>query len=173
MNPVKYKSPEDLVVLTEKSNVRLGSLIRRLKKKKLKNLDEIVHDLHHDMFAEFDCLNCANCCKTLGPRLTEKDIERLAKHLKIKSADFIQKFILIDEDQDFVFRDNPCPFLLENNYCEVYENRPKACREYPHTDRKRFVQILDLSFKNCKTCPVVFNIFDLIERNSQVFFKNA
>jgi hypothetical protein len=92
--------------------------------------------------------------------LIDKDIERLAKHLKMKVSDFSSKYVLTDEDGDFVFKEHPCPFLLPDNYCMVYENRPKACREYPHTDRKRFYQILELSYKNCETCPVVFEIFE-------------
>jgi Fe-S-cluster containining protein len=47
----------------------------------------------------------------------------------------------------------------------IYENRPKACREYPHTNRKRFVQILNLSHKNCETCPVVYEIFEALREN--------
>lgn len=49
---------------------------------------------------------------------------------------------------------------MPDNYCMVYESRPRACREYPHTDRKRFYQILDLSHKNCETCVVVYEIFE-------------
>ena len=101
-----------------------------------------------------------NCYKTIGPRLIDKDIERLAKHLKMKVADFTNQYIITDEDGDFVFKDHPCPFLMPDNYCMVYENRPRACREYPHTDRKRFFQILPLSHKNYETCPVVYDIFE-------------
>jgi hypothetical protein len=48
----------------------------------------------------------------------------------------------------------------------VYEDRPKACREYPHTDRKRMYQILNLTHKNCEVCPVVFAITDELSKNS-------
>ena len=72
----------------------------------------------------------------------------------------MEQYIVTDEDGDFIFKEHPCPFLLSDNYCLVYENRPKACREYPHTDRKRFYQILLLSHKNCETCPVVYDIFE-------------
>jgi Fe-S-cluster containining protein len=72
---------------------------------------------------------------------------------------FVDKYLRIDEDKDFVFKTMPCPFLGHDNYCSVYSDRPKACREYPHTDRKRFAQLLDLSLKNTETCPIVFSIF--------------
>lgn len=155
---IQYKTPEELKLLTDKNRQETSAFIKKLKKKKPKKLDDVVHELHDEAFAGFDCLDCANCCKTIGPRLIDKDIERLAKHLKMKTADFVQHYILTDEDADFVFKDHPCPFLLPDNYCIVYESRPKACREYPHTNRKRFYQILDLSHKNCETCPVVIDV---------------
>jgi hypothetical protein len=47
---------------------------------------------------------------------------------------------------------------MPDNYCMVYESRPKACREYPHTDRKKFAQLLSLTEKNLDTCPAVLDI---------------
>ncbi|MBN1822123.1 MAG: YkgJ family cysteine cluster protein [Prolixibacteraceae bacterium] len=158
MTIIEYKTPEELKLLTDKTRWETNVFLKKLKKKKPKNLDDIVHKMHNEAFAEFDCLDCANCCKTIGPRLIFKDIERLAKFLKIKPSEFIDQYIKVDEDNDYVFKDHPCPFLLPDNYCLVYEQRPKACREYPHTNRKRFYQILQLTHKNCETCPVVFNI---------------
>jgi len=164
---VIYRTPAELKILTDKTRAETSAFIKKLKKKKPKNLDDIVQELHDVAFSTFNCLDCANCCKTIGPRLIDKDIERLAKHLKMKTSDFMDKYILTDEDGDFVFREHPCPFLLPDNYCMVYENRPKACREYPHTDRKRFYQILELSHKNCETCPVVFEIFEELKKGNQ------
>ena len=166
MKKTTFKTPDELKLLSDKTRAETTSLVKKLKKKKPKNLDNVVHQLHDEAFDEFDCLDCANCCKTIGPRLTNKDIERLAKHLKMKLPDFTNQYILTDEDGDYVFKDHPCPFLLPDNYCLVYENRPKACREYPHTDRKRFYQILELSHKNCETCPVVYNIFEELKNKN-------
>ena len=167
MKKITYKTPGELKLLTDKTRAETASYLKKLKTKKPKNLDDVVHELHEEAFAKFNCLDCANCCKTIGPRLIDKDIERLAKHLKMKISDFTEKYILTDEDGDFVFKEHPCPFLLPDNYCMVYENRPKACREYPHTDRKRFYQILELSHKNCETCPVVYEIFEEIKKGNQ------
>ena len=164
MKKVEYCSPEELNRLTRKSFAETAAWVKKLKARQPKNLDDIVHDLHDEAFKRFSCLDCANCCKTIGPRLTDKDIATLSKHLKMKPADFVEKYVVTDEDNDFVFREHPCPFLLPDNYCMVYESRPKACREYPHTDRKRFYQILPLSHKNCETCPVVFEIFGELKR---------
>lgn len=82
----------------------------------------------------------------------------------MRTPDFISQHLYMDEDRDYVFRQTPCPFLMADNYCCVYENRPRACREYPHTDRTRFYQILNLTLKNCEVCPVVFAITDELTR---------
>jgi Fe-S-cluster containining protein len=166
MKKITYKSPEELKLLTNKTWQETSAMVKKLKKKKPKNLDDIVHQLHVEAFATFDCLDCANCCKTIGPRLIDKDIERLSKHLKMKIPDFTDRYIRTDEDGDYVFKGHPCPFLMADNYCMVYENRPRACREYPHTDRKRFYQILPLSHKNCETCPVVYDIFEELKKEN-------
>ncbi|MCC5930878.1 MAG: YkgJ family cysteine cluster protein [Cyclobacteriaceae bacterium] len=131
-----------------------------LRKKKDNEVDAKVHALHHEAFEKFDCLSCGNCCRTTSPRFLQTDIQRLARHLKMKVSDFIDTYLVMDEDSDYVFPAPPCPFLLEDNKCLVYEHRPQACREYPHTNRKRFRQILSLSIKNASICPVVFGIFD-------------
>lgn len=164
---IQYKQPEELKYLADKNRAETHSFIKKIKKKKPKNLDDLVHTLHENAFSGFDCLDCANCCKTIGPRLSLKDIERLAKHLKIKPGGFVEKYVIEDEDSDLVFNRHPCPFLLPDNYCLVYESRPKACRDYPHTNRKRFYQILELSHKNCETCPVVFEIFEQLKEKTR------
>ena len=166
MKKVEYKTPEQLKILTDKSRSETTFFLKKLKKKNPKTLDDFVHDLHIDAFSQFSCLDCANCCKTIGPRLIDKDVERLAKHLKVKPSEFMEQYVQIDEDGDMIFREHPCPFLMPDNYCMVYESRPRACREYPHTDRKRFYQILTLSNKNCETCPVVYEFFEEMKRNN-------
>ena len=127
-----------------------------IKKKLPKNLDYLVQDIHGEVFKEVNCLECANCCKTTGPLYTEKDIDRIAKHLRMKPADFEQKFLRVDEDNDKVLQNLPCFFLNEDNTCSIYEVRPKACREYPHTDRKKFYQINHLTIKNTLICPAAY-----------------
>lgn len=134
------------------------SFFAKLSKKQLKQLDKTVHYLHDEVFDEIDCLECANCCRSLGPRITDRDIEKMAKALRMKSADVVEQYLRIDEDGDYVFKEMPCPFLAGDNYCMIYENRPKACREYPHTDRKKFYQLRHLSIKNAETCPAVYQV---------------
>ncbi len=164
MENIRYNTSEELTQKVADDKNGIKQLFSKLQKKRPKNLDATVHRLHDDAFGQFDCLACANCCKTISPIITDKDIERLAKHLKVKPADFTRQHLRIDNDGDYVFNISPCPFLMPDNYCTVYEQRPKACREYPHTNRKRFYQLLKLSLKNCEVCPVVFEIAQKLKK---------
>ncbi len=149
---------DKLKILAENEKKETKKVFAKLKKTKPKNLDAFVNDLHTKVFKKVNCLECANCCRSLGPRITNNDINRLAKFLKLKPKVFIDEYLKIDEDNDYVFKTMPCPFLQDDNYCFVYEHRPKACREYPHTDRKKYYQILNLAVKNAETCPAVYLI---------------
>lgn len=131
---------------------------KRLRRKPPRDLDEVMGDLHKEVFREIDCLTCANCCKTTSPIFRDKDIERIARHLGIRPAELVQRYLHIDEDGDYVLNEAPCAFLGADNYCSIYEVRPKACRDYPHTDRKNFHQILDLTLKNTQVCPAAFEM---------------
>jgi len=136
---------------------------QKLRKKPPKNLDIIVHELHNEAFECIDCLGCANCCKSISPGVKDKDVDRLAKFLKMKPSEVVETYFYMDSDGDYVFKETPCPFLLPDNYCMVYEARPKACREYPHTDRRRFAQILPLTKKNISVCPAVWHIMEKLK----------
>ncbi len=141
-------------------------LFDKLKRTQPKNLDVVVHQLHDEAFEKIDCLQCANCCKTTSPIFYERDIDRLAKRLRIRPSEFISNYLHIDEDKDYVLNEAPCPFLDSENYCAVYEDRPTACKEYPHTNRKRFHQILDLTIKNTFICPAVFDVVEKLKQKA-------
>jgi Fe-S-cluster containining protein len=131
---------------------------QKLAKQKPKNLDSTVHQLHDETFEKIDCLQCANCCKTTSPIFTDRDINRISAHFKMRPANFVEKYLHLDEDEDYVLNEAPCTFLGADNYCSIYEVAPRACREYPHTDRKQFHRILNLTVKNMAICPAVFEI---------------
>lgn len=138
---------------------------KKLKKKPPKQLDYIMQELHEEEFEKTDCLECANCCKTTGPLFTDKDIERISKSFKQKPQQFIDQYLRIDEDNDYVLQSVPCTFLAADNYCLIYDVRPKACREFPHTDRKKFQQISNLTMKNVAICPAAYNIVEAMKKN--------
>ncbi|MBZ9631987.1 YkgJ family cysteine cluster protein [Salegentibacter sp. LM13S] len=136
----------------------------KLRKKPPKDLDMQMQEMHEEEFSRTNCLDCANCCKTTGPLFTNKDIERISKHLKQKPQQFIEEYLRIDEDKDYVLQQVPCTFLAADNYCLIYDVRPKACREFPHTDRKDFHKISNLTIKNTAICPAAYNIVEEMKR---------
>ena len=158
MDLQKYKN------LALKKQKEHKKFLDSLKKKPPKNLDYITQESHDIVFNEINCLDCANCCKTTGPLYTEKDIERIAKHLRMKPSDFETKYLRIDEDNDKVLQNLPCFFLNEDNNCSIYDVRPKACREYPHTDRKKVYQINNLTIKNTIICPAAFTWLEILSK---------
>ena len=155
---------EELGKLAKDKHIENKKYFDKLKNKPPKNLDYVMQDLHDAEFKKTDCLECANCCKTTGPLFTDKDIERISKHFKMKTQQFITQYLRIDEDNDYVLQSVPCAFLGSDNYCSIYEVRPKACREFPHTDRKKFQQISNLTLKNVEMCPAAFNIVEEMKR---------
>ncbi len=130
----------------------------KLRRRPPRALDDVVGRLHNEVFAEVECLRCANCCKTTSPIFRDIDIERIAQHLGLRPAELVGRYLHMDEEGDYVLNQSPCVFLAEDNYCRIYEARPRACREYPHTDRKNFHQILDLTLKNTAVCPAAFEV---------------
>ena len=150
----------ELVKLAKDTHIETKKYFDKLKKKTPKNLDYVMQDLHDAEFKKTDCLKCANCCKTTGPLFTNADIERISKYLRQKPQQFIEHYLRIDEDSDYVLQSVPCTFLDNENACTIYDVRPKACREFPHTDRKKFQQITYLTLKNIAVCPAAFNIVE-------------
>lgn len=139
------------------------ALLTSLKTKRGIKLDDVFQKAHAEVFEKTDCLTCANCCKTTSPIFYQSDIERAAKALGLKPGDFIKTYLMMDEDGDFVFTSAPCPFLNEDNNCKIYKDRPTACREYPHTNRKNIRQLLDLTYRNTLVCPAVLSIVEKVK----------
>jgi uncharacterized protein len=150
--------------ISKKKAIENNKFLQSLRRKDPRKIDDAFHRLHEEVFEEIDCLTCANCCKTTSPIFYQTDIERVAKAVRLKPGDFIEKYLRVDEDKDYVLKSSPCPFLDSENYCSVYEDRPKACREYPHTNRKKMVQILDLTYKNTLVCPAVLEIVERLKK---------
>ncbi|HEY8404525.1 MAG TPA: YkgJ family cysteine cluster protein [Flavobacteriales bacterium] len=157
--PAPLRQNLNLARQKKKENQKfLKNLARR------KDLDQLFHPRHEEVFSRLDCLTCANCCKTTSPIFRDVDIDRIAKHLGMRPSAFTEKYLHIDEDNDWVLNSSPCAFLDSENYCTIYDVRPKACREYPHTDRKNMSQIMDLTYRNTLVCPAVVEMVESIKK---------
>jgi len=121
-------------------------------------------DLHEEAFAKIDCLQCANCCKNYSPRFKTPDVKRIAKHLRMKESVFIDTYLKVDEEGDFVVKSTPCPFLGADNYCSIYDQRPSDCHRFPYTDEDVFIKRQALTLKNSTFCPITYYVIEkLIE----------
>lgn len=80
------------------------------------------------------------CCRELDLILTPYDVLRLRKELQMGSADFIDRYVVLEQDENNGFPvlylgmvddgHASCPYISKSG-CRVYNNRPGACRAYP------------------------------------------
>ena len=120
----------------------------------------LLPELHREAFEKIDCLQCANCCKNYSPRFKMPDIKRIARRLRMKESHFISTYLRMDEDGDYVVTSHPCPFLGADNYCSIYEDRPRDCARYPYTDEDVLFKQVNLTLKNATVCPATFYILE-------------
>jgi Fe-S-cluster containining protein len=125
-----------------------------------KKILKILPELHEQAFEKVDCLSCGNCCKGYSPRFKSPDIKRISKVLKMKEGEFTDKYLLIDNEGDYVARQAPCPFLGEDNFCSIYEDRPSDCVRFPYTDEDIIFKRPQLTLKNITFCPIVFYVME-------------
>jgi Fe-S-cluster containining protein len=124
---------------------------------------------HEEAFEKIDCLKCANCCKKYSPRFKTPDIKRISKHLKMKEGDFIETYLKLDEDGDYVAKSVPCPFLGDDNFCSIYEQRPSDCHRFPYTDEDVFIKRKEITLKNAEFCPITYFVLEkLLQAKKQL-----
>jgi uncharacterized protein len=117
-------------------------------------------DLHEEAFSKVDCLSCAACCKNYSPRFKTPDLKRIAKHLKMKEGAFIEKYLTLDKEGDYVLQKTPCSFLGTDNYCSIYEVRPSDCARFPYTDEDVIFKRPNITLKNSTFCPITYYVLE-------------
>ncbi len=111
-------------------------------------------------FEKIDCLQCANCCKNHSPRFKQPDIKRIARSLNMKEGELVERYLVLDKEGDYVSRERPCPFLAEDNTCNIYEDRPGDCQRYPYTDEDVLLKRVSLTLKNAMVCPITHDVLE-------------
>jgi Fe-S-cluster containining protein len=125
-------------------------------RKKVKQLSAA----HEKAVQQVDCLQCAACCKNYSPRFKTPDIKRISKHLQLKEGVFIEKYLKLDEEGDYVLQSKPCSFLGDDNFCSIYEVRPSDCARFPYTDEDVLLKRKQLTLKNATFCPIVYVVLE-------------
>ena len=140
----------------EKQKLFKNFLARANKNKVLNALPQ----LHEEAFEKVDCLKCAACCKNYSPRFKTPDVKRISRHLGMKESIFIETYLRVDDEGDFVTKSTPCPFLGSDNYCSIYEQRPSDCARFPYTNEDIIIKRQQLTLKNSSFCPITFYVLD-------------
>lgn len=152
---------EDILHNWEKKSADHQKLYKQYLNRADKNkVLKLLPDLHEEAFEKIDCLKCANCCKSYSPRFKSPDIKRIAKYLKMKEGDFINTYLFVDSEGDYVLKQKPCPFLGTDNYCNIYEERPSDCHRFPYTDEDVLIKKQALTQKNSSFCPIVYYVLE-------------
>ena len=145
----------------EENQKKYKQFLQRADKNKILKL---LPALHEEAFERINCLECAQCCKNYSPRFKTPDIKRISKYLKLKEGAFIEKYLRLDKEGDYVANSKPCPFLGADNYCGIYDARPSDCQRFPYTDEDVFIKRQVITSKNAEFCPIVnFVLEKLIE----------
>jgi hypothetical protein len=121
---------------------------------------KLLPDLHDEAFEQIDCLTCANCCKNYSPRFKTPDIKRIARHLRMKEGDFVNTYLTVDADGDYVLQSTPCPFLGADNLCSIYDERPSDCHRFPYTQEDVLLKRQSITLKNSSFCPIVYYVLE-------------
>lgn len=123
--------------------------------------DRILRRIAEDIEEQIHCTQCANCCRVATAKVTERDVERLAKYLRVKPARVMADYVVKSEEEGLILqRDKKtgCVFL-NGNECTVYDARPESCQKFPHVVRgngsivSRMWELID---RACY-CPIVYN----------------
>lgn len=140
----------------------LRRFLSKLEKNPPKGLDKMAELVDKEVWKEVDCLTCANCCKTMSPTFTVKDVKRISAHLGMQPLAFREKYLYLEKkDNDWMNRKQPCQFLnLTNNMCSIYEVRPADCAGFPHLTRKKMVDYIHVHKQNVQYCPATFKMVE-------------
>ena len=140
----------------------LRAFLSKLEKNPPQKLDNLTVQVDKAVWRETDCLSCANCCKTMSPTYTAKDIKRISAHLGMTGKAFKEKWLYYDKkDGDWMNKQQPCQFLdLNTNMCSIYEVRPADCAGFPHLTNRKMVDYMHVHKQNIAYCPATYKMVE-------------
>jgi Fe-S-cluster containining protein len=142
---------------------RISNFLTRLEKKAPKGLDAQIRKADQAVWAKTDCLDCANCCKTMSPTYSKQDIHRISEHLGMSARAFRDKWLYRDKSGDWMNVKQPCQFLdLETNKCSIYAVRPRDCAGFPHHTKKQVLDYMHVYKQNISFCPATFRVVEIL-----------
>ena len=162
MQPVNLYSFRKKVSLYKKIFKRF---LTKVEKNPPRDLDKLTEKLNVEIWQHVDCLTCANCCKTMTPTYTPKDIKRISTYLGMTTKQFKDKWLYYDKkDGDWMNVQRPCQFLdLKTNMCSIYEVRPADCAGFPHFTKKKMVDYMHVHKQNIEYCPATYKMVERMQ----------
>lgn len=142
--------------------------LQKLQTRRGKGVEKLLPELHEEAFSKIDCLECARCCKSISPRFKAPDIKRISKYLGMKEGAFIDTYLRIDKDEDYVVKFTPCPFLGDDNACGIYDVRPGDCANYPYTDSYDFFKRPNITYENSTVCPAAYYVLERLKEKMDI-----
>src|ERR1051325_2237055 len=120
-------------------NWRFRTFVKHRLDWKDEEVDRVAQATGAEVAAAIDCTACAHCCRTLQIVVDAADMARLASRLGISVKEFRRKYVGKSEFGEECLNRQPCPFLA-GSLCSVYEDRPRACRDFPYLQESGFRQ---------------------------------
>ena len=140
---------------------KLRIFLNRLKQNTPRGLDSMIKKADQEIWKDTDCLDCANCCKTMSPTYNSADILRISQHLGMTQKEFKKKWLFKDRNGDWLNIEQPCQFLdLETNMCKVYDVRPSDCAGFPHHTKRKMVDYMHVYKQNIEFCPATYRVVE-------------
>jgi Fe-S-cluster containining protein len=138
--------------------------------------DRRLRRIAEEIEEQIDCTVCANCCRVATVRLLDRDVERLAKFLRLSRREFLRGCTMESDEGRILCRDpdRGCVFL-DGTHCTVYDARPGTCIDFPHLVRgagsiaSRMWQFID----RATYCPIVYNALEAFKRETRFFERTG
>ena len=151
-------------VSASRKKASLGAFLDKLDHIVPTDMPELVNRADATVWRDVNCMECANCCKTMTPTFNKADITRISAHVGLTPKEFKAKWLLKeDETGDWINKTQPCQFL-EGNKCGIYEVRPADCAEFPHHNKKPFDAYNETFKNNLIHCPATLTLVDRLKK---------
>ncbi len=130
--------------------------------------DRVLRRIAEEIQNQIDCTQCANCCRVATAVLSDRDVSRMARFLRVSESAFLERYTTESEEEGRILKrseSSGCVFL-SGNYCSVYDARPDTCQRFPHVVRgagsiaSRMWQFID----RATYCPIVYNSLETFKQ---------
>jgi Fe-S-cluster containining protein len=140
---------------------RLRRFLTKTENNPPSTLDAMADAADKEVWKEIDCLACSNCCRTMTPTYTFKDLQRISKHLGMTISQLKAKWLYKNREGEWMNVNTPCQFLdRKTNMCSIYVVRPADCAEFPHLNKRKLTDYIHVHKQNVNHCPATFKMVE-------------